>query len=150
VVLENFTLFYLLFSRLWCWKNLLFNLLFSRLWCWKNLLLNLLFSRLFCWKILNFALLFSHLWCWKIYFLICCSAACGSGLVSPGDRKCGASQRSSSQHNMRDTTPGTLLHFYSSVADPDPGSGIGFSYPGSRIPDSQTHIFESLVTIFWV
>jgi hypothetical protein len=46
----------------------------------------------------------------------------------------------------------------SSVADPypgsgafltlDPGSGIGFF----RIPDlgSQTHIFESLVTIFWV
>ncbi len=32
--------------------------------------------------------------------------------------------------------------------DPDPGSGIGF-FPdlGSR---SQTHIFESLVTNFWV
>jgi hypothetical protein len=49
-----------------------------------------------------------------------------------------------------------------SVADPDPGSGafltpgsgIGFfriPYPGSRIPDpgSQTHTFDSLVTIFW-
>ncbi len=46
----------------------------------------------------------------------------------------------------------------SSVADPDPGSGA-FLTPGSgirdrffRIPDlgSQIHIFESLVTIFWV
>ncbi len=50
-----------------------------------------------------------------------------------------------------------------SVADPDPGSGAFltpgsgirnrfFPDPGSRIPDlgSQTHIFESLVTIFWV
>ncbi len=43
-----------------------------------------------------------------------------------------------------------------SVADPDPGSGA-FLTPGSgisffRIPDlrSQTHMFESLVTIFWV
>jgi hypothetical protein len=43
-----------------------------------------------------------------------------------------------------------------SVADPDPGSGA-FLTPGSeiglfRIPDlgSQTHIFESLVTIFWI
>ncbi len=49
-----------------------------------------------------------------------------------------------------------------SVADPDPGSGAFltpgsrirnrfFPDPGSRIPDprSQTHIFESLVTIFW-
>jgi hypothetical protein len=47
-----------------------------------------------------------------------------------------------------------------SVANPDPGSGIGFfripdlgsriSDPGPRIPDlgSQTHIFENLVTIF--
>jgi hypothetical protein len=40
-----------------------------------------------------------------------------------------------------------------SVADPDPGSGA-FLTPGSgigffRIPD-QTHIFESLVTIYWV
>jgi hypothetical protein len=51
----------------------------------------------------------------------------------------------------------------SSVADPDPesvafltpGSGIRngfFPDPGSRNPDpgSQTHIFESLVIIFWV
>jgi hypothetical protein len=39
----------------------------------------------------------------------------------------------------------------SSVADPDPGSGA-FLAPGSRIsdPGSQTHIFESSVTIFWV
>jgi hypothetical protein len=44
----------------------------------------------------------------------------------------------------------------SSVADPDPGSGA-FLTPGSGIrnrffpdPGSQTHIFESLVTIFWV
>jgi hypothetical protein len=43
-----------------------------------------------------------------------------------------------------------------SVADLDPGSGA-FLTPGSRIrnrffpdPGSQTHIFESLVTIFWV
>jgi hypothetical protein len=34
----------------------------------------------------------------------------------------------------------------SSVADPDPGSGIGaFLTPGS-----QTHMYESLVTTFWV
>jgi hypothetical protein len=53
--------------------------------------------------------------------------------------------------------------FNSSVADPDPGSGA-FLTPGSRIrnrffpeagsrisdPGSQTHIFEGLVTIFWV
>jgi hypothetical protein len=46
----------------------------------------------------------------------------------------------------------------SSVADPDPGSGaFGPLDPGSGIgyfrisdPESQTHIFESLVTIFWV
>jgi hypothetical protein len=43
-----------------------------------------------------------------------------------------------------------------SVADPDPGSGA-FLTPGSGIwnsffpdPRSQTHIFQSLVTIFWV
>ncbi len=43
-----------------------------------------------------------------------------------------------------------------SVADPDPGSGA-FLTPGSGIrnrffpdPGSQTHIFESLMTIFWV
>ncbi len=43
-----------------------------------------------------------------------------------------------------------------SVADPDPGSGA-FLTPGSGIrnrifpdPGSQIHIFESLVTIFWV
>ncbi len=43
-----------------------------------------------------------------------------------------------------------------SVADPDPGSGA-FLTPGSGIrnrfipdPGSQTDIFESLVTIFWV
>jgi len=38
-----------------------------------------------------------------------------------------------------------------SVADPDPGSGA-FMTPGSRMldPGYQTHIFESLVTIFWV
>jgi hypothetical protein len=45
---------------------------------------------------------------------------------------------------------------YFTVADPDsgsdafltpvPGSGIGFSW----IPAPQTHIFESLVTIFWI
>ena len=69
----------------------------------------------------------------------------------------------------------TKLHdltVFSSVADPDPGSGIrdwglfdpwirdprsGIGLfripdPGSRIPDpgSQTQIFESLVTTFWV
>jgi hypothetical protein len=50
---------------------------------------------------------------------------------------------------------------FRSVADPDPGSGA-FLTPGSNIrnnffsgsrisdPGSQTHIFESLVTIFWV
>ncbi len=37
-----------------------------------------------------------------------------------------------------------FLHIYTSVADPDPGSGA-FLTPGS-----QTHIFESLVTTFWV
>ncbi len=44
----------------------------------------------------------------------------------------------------------------SSDADPDPGSGA-FLTPGSGIrnkffsdPGSQSHIFESLVTIFWV
>jgi hypothetical protein len=55
-----------------------------------------------------------------------------------------------------------------SVADPDPGYGIRCLFlpldpgsgmglfqipdPGSRIPDPgfQTHIFESLVTTFWV
>ncbi len=43
-----------------------------------------------------------------------------------------------------------------SVADPDSGSGA-FLTPGSGIrnrffpdPGSQTHMFESLVTIFWV
>jgi hypothetical protein len=43
---------------------------------------------------------------------------------------------------------------YSSVADPDPGSGA-FLTPGFGIrnrffpdPGSQTHFFESLVTIF--
>ncbi len=43
-----------------------------------------------------------------------------------------------------------------SVADPEPGSGV-FLTPGSGIrnrlfpdPGSQPHIFESLVTIFWV
>ncbi len=38
----------------------------------------------------------------------------------------------------------------SSVADPDPGYGA-FLTPGSRSsdPGSQTHIFESLVAIFW-
>ncbi len=46
--------------------------------------------------------------------------------------------------------------YYCSVADPDPGSGA-FLTPGSGIrnrffsdPGSQTHIFESLLTIFWV
>jgi len=51
----------------------------------------------------------------------------------------------------------------SSVADPDPGSGAFltpgsgirnrfFPDPGSQIPDpeSYTHIFESLATIFWL
>jgi hypothetical protein len=45
--------------------------------------------------------------------------------------------------------------FFISVADPDPGSGA-FLTPGSGIrnrffpdPGSQTHTFESLVTIFW-
>ncbi len=45
---------------------------------------------------------------------------------------------------------------FCSVADPDPGSRA-FLTPGSGIrnrffpdPGSQTHIFESLVTIFWV
>ncbi len=56
-----------------------------------------------------------------------------------------------------------LVDLAFSVADPDPESGA-FLNPGSgigffRIPDlgswisdpgSQTHIFESLVTIFWV
>jgi hypothetical protein len=63
---------------------------------------------------------------------------------------------------------GGKLRDFCSVADPypgsgiwdpvpfwplDPGSGIGFlriPYPGSRDPPSQTHIFESIVTIFWV
>jgi hypothetical protein len=45
---------------------------------------------------------------------------------------------------------------YFSVADPDPGSGA-FLTPGSGIrnrffpePGSQTHIFESILKIFWV
>jgi hypothetical protein len=43
-----------------------------------------------------------------------------------------------------------------SVADPGsgafltPGSGIGFSESRISDPGSQTYIFESLVTIFWV
>ncbi len=48
------------------------------------------------------------------------------------------------------------LGLSTSVADPDPGSGAFFT-PGSGIrnrffpdPGSQIHIFESLVTIFWV
>jgi hypothetical protein len=54
-----------------------------------------------------------------------------------------------------------MMHY--SLADPDPGSGAFltpgssgiqnrfFPNPGSRISDSgsQTHIFESLMTIFW-
>jgi hypothetical protein len=50
----------------------------------------------------------------------------------------------------------TAGNFSPSVADPDPGSGA-FLTPGSGIrnrvfpdPGSQTHIFESIVTIFWV
>ncbi len=47
---------------------------------------------------------------------------------------------------------------HSSVADPDPGSGIGcFLTPGSGIrnrffpdPGSQDHIFKSFLTIFLV
>jgi hypothetical protein len=44
----------------------------------------------------------------------------------------------------------------SSVADPDPGLGAFMTlYSGSGIgffpdPASQTHVFESLVTILWV
>jgi hypothetical protein len=48
------------------------------------------------------------------------------------------------------------VYYFCSVADPDPGYGA-FLTPGSRIrnwffpdPGSQTYIFESLVTIFWV
>ena len=66
---------------------------------------------------------------------------------------------------IRDKHPGSAtLHIGTgSVADPDPGSGAFltpgsgirnrfFPVPGSRIPNpgSQTHIFEGLVTIFWV
>jgi hypothetical protein len=40
----------------------------------------------------------------------------------------------------------TRFFLSGNVANPDPGSGIGF-FPD---PGSQTHIFESLVTIFWV
>jgi hypothetical protein len=59
---------------------------------------------------------------------------------------------------IRDKHPGSAtLHIGTgSVADPDPGSGA-FLTPGSGIrnrffpdPGSQTHIFEGLVTIFWV
>jgi hypothetical protein len=47
---------------------------------------------------------------------------------------------------------------YTSVADPDPGSGAFLTLdPGSRIdffrisdPGSQINIFESLMKIFWV
>jgi hypothetical protein len=52
-----------------------------------------------------------------------------------------------------------FFRLYFSVADPDPGSGafltpgsgIRNRFSGSRIsdPESQTHTFESLVTIFW-
>ncbi len=61
------------------------------------------------------------------------------------------------------TDPQHCLAHCFSVADPDPGSGAFltpgsgilnrfFPDPGSRIsdPGSQTHIFESLETIFWV
>ncbi len=51
---------------------------------------------------------------------------------------------------------GPFLTLITSVADPDPGSGP-FLTPGSGIrnrffpyPGYQTHIFEGLVTIFWV
>ncbi len=51
---------------------------------------------------------------------------------------------------LRIRDPVLFLTPGSSVADPDPGSGA-FLTPGSGIPDpgSQTHTFESLVTIFW-
>jgi hypothetical protein len=49
-----------------------------------------------------------------------------------------------------------IFYLFSSVADADPGSGA-FLTPGSGIqnrffpdPGSRTHIFESLLTIFWV
>jgi hypothetical protein len=51
---------------------------------------------------------------------------------------------------------GEVARLGTSVADPDPGSGAFLTH-GSGIrnrffpdPRSQTHIFESLVTIFWV
>ncbi len=46
--------------------------------------------------------------------------------------------------HIRETCTIKYTHKKYSVADPDPGSGV-FSTPGS-----QTHIFESLVTIFGV
>jgi hypothetical protein len=49
-----------------------------------------------------------------------------------------------------------LKKTFSSVADPDPGSGA-FLTPGPGLrnrffpdPGSQTHIFESILKIFWV
>jgi hypothetical protein len=53
-----------------------------------------------------------------------------------------------------------VVMIFSSVTDPDPGSGafltlnpgsgIGFfPDPGSRYPGSQTYIFDSFVTKFW-
>jgi hypothetical protein len=50
----------------------------------------------------------------------------------------------------------TLIMIMTSVADPDPGSGaflsLGSGIRNRIFPDtgSQTHIFESLVRIFWV
>jgi hypothetical protein len=48
--------------------------------------------------------------------------------------------------------------FSASVADPDPGSGAfltlrprpGIGFSGSRILDPKIHIFDSLMTNFWV
>jgi hypothetical protein len=66
------------------------------------------------------------------------------------------SERDPDPHRGKKLDPDAQTMITSSVADPDPGSGA-FITPGSGIrnsffPDlgSQSHIFESLLTIFWV
>ncbi len=73
--------------------------------------------------------------------------------------ECGSGSRSKEIDKVKWTNKPDFQPFKMavvSVADPDPGSGA-FLTPGSGIrnrffpdPGSQTHIFEGLVTIFWV